>query len=260
MRYAPHCHYQLLPLLCHSSTSQQPVFHIFLFDAMKMTAVGEQWPIRCRKLHMTWWTLETTTTCRSLLYTTHTGTPLWRTVSNTNMSEPSENHSSPSLRNVNIYIWRDFAQGSIPKYILIAPAVLYCLSSWIPKNQRTNTMHHITVPWTFEAVSICGSLGVQPISAMPLASLRLAPTMLCICLVDILGRCIASWGDPEQAEWAAINAYRIYTHIKWHQSPHPMSWRQIGKMEEGWHRAPLSWLSLLQSNLSYCHHDNRDKF
>ena len=52
---------------------------IFLFDATKMATVGEQWLIRCRKIHMTWGTLETTTTCRLLLYTTLTGTPLRRT-------------------------------------------------------------------------------------------------------------------------------------------------------------------------------------
>ena len=44
-----------------------------------MATVGEQWLIRCRKIHMTWGTLETTTTCRLLLYTTLTGTPLRRT-------------------------------------------------------------------------------------------------------------------------------------------------------------------------------------
>ena len=52
---------------------------------------------------MTWWTLETTTTCRSLLYTTPTGTPL-RTVSNANTFDPSANHSSPSLHNASLRV------------------------------------------------------------------------------------------------------------------------------------------------------------
>ena len=72
---------------------------IFLFDAAKMAVVGEQWLIRCRKLHMACWTLKMTTTCRSLLYTTPTGTPLRRTLSNTTASKPSENrfHSAYAM-------------------------------------------------------------------------------------------------------------------------------------------------------------------
>ena len=137
--------------------------HVFLFNATWMATVGEQWLIHCRKLCMTWWTLETTTTCRSLLYTTPTGTPLRRTVSNTTASEPSENrfHQAYAMLTyiyiyIYIYIRQALVQEIILKYILITPAsdiyALFVLNTKEWKNQYC-TSHYGS---TFEAVLHCG--------------------------------------------------------------------------------------------------------
>ena len=93
--------------------------------------------------HLTWVKLEPLSSLHTdlpdFIYTTSTGTPLKRTLSNTTASERSENRSSPSLRDANTYTRRVFAQESIPKYILISPAsavyALFVLNTKESKSQ-----------------------------------------------------------------------------------------------------------------------------
>ena len=120
-------------------------------------------------------------------YNTHRNA-LRRTVSNTNAFEPSENHSSSSLCNANIYIRWVFVQGSIPKYILISPAsTIYALSAWIPKNQPMPTItiwfhirscSHLSLPQS--SANVCHTPGrpqARPHDAMHL------PSLLVTCVV-----------------------------------------------------------------------------
>ena len=109
--------------LCQKLGKQ--VSYLVMSDATKMAAVGEQWLNRCRKLHITWWTLETTATCRSLFYTT--------------ASESSENCSSPGLCNANIHIHnvllRARKHSKLRIFPLISPAsAVYAL--FVPEYQR----------------------------------------------------------------------------------------------------------------------------
>ena len=128
------------------STACLSAYHIYrtlcciLFDATKMAAVGELSGLFAAENFTTWWTLETTTTCRSLLYTTSTETTLRWTVSNTTASEPSENRIHLAYATLTyIRIWRGFAQGSVLKYILVTSAstiyALFVLNTEETRNQ-----------------------------------------------------------------------------------------------------------------------------
>ena len=106
-----------------------------------------------------------------------------------------------------IYIRQVFVLGSILKYILIAPAstiyALIVLNTKGLKNQYQASLYGST----FEAVPIGGSLEPQPISATPLVWLRLAPTILCICLVILL--CVGSSIVGKLVIWAALKPVKM---------------------------------------------------
>ena len=125
-----------------------------------MATVGEQWLIRCRKIHMTWGTLVTTTTCRLLLYTTLTGTPLRRTGPLLSL-----------LRNIifpayatQTYIYNGFSHGEAFQSIFsLALQELHMrFLSLIQK--KINPVHLIMVPH-FKLFYICSVTGLSQSSA-----------------------------------------------------------------------------------------------
>ena len=162
---------------------------IFLFDPAKMATVRGQCNIRSRQLQMTWKSLETKTTYRSLLYSTPTGFPLRRLASSLALQKRihlMENCLLKGYTKRGLTI-RDYAKPSririesaLPESappLLLFP--LYSPFRW----PRIATAIAKDSPSILGPTKKEASLGAQRISGTPLALLWLAQSMLCICLV-----------------------------------------------------------------------------
>ena len=125
--------------------------------------------------------------------------------------------------------------------------VLFVLNT--KESKRINTVRLIMVPH-FKLFSICSIqtyLGVQPISATPLASLRLAPTMLCICLVIIMWPqlvCTRTFlcGGPLKQVHLLARGQRVYTGIQTTHVVYTSQWRELCSQ----FHVPFCWCETLK--------------